>query len=225
MSGLPIIELVVEIITTVMIAGSYAGIVALMFFESLGIPPLPSEIILPLAGSLVVLQGWSLPGVLVAALVGGLLGSYAGYSIGRWGRHWITSPRLGPLSLKPRHLEAMDRWFARRGESTVALARLAPVVRSYISFPAGTARMEPVRFGVYTLFGSIPFTAALVYAGVVLGQHWTEVESAFRFLDYAAVAAIAGLLLLIIVRWKREDRRPPVTPSTEAPPPGEVGKP
>ncbi|HKS59199.1 MAG TPA: DedA family protein [Thermoplasmata archaeon] len=206
MAGIPIIETVVTLITTVMLAGSYAGIVALMFFESLGIPPLPSEIILPLAGSLVVLNGWSLPGVLAAALLGGLLGSYAGYAIGRWGRHWVTSPKLGPLALRARHLEAIDVWCRRRGESTVAVARLVPVVRSYISFPAGTARMEPVRFGLYTLFGSIPFTAALVYAGVTLGQHWTDVVATFRYLDYAAAAGIILALGYIFYRWRREDK-------------------
>lgn len=207
MAAIPILELVISLITTVMLAGSYAGIVALMFFESLGIPPLPSEIILPLAGSLVVLDGWSFPGVVLAALAGGLLGSYAGYSIGRWGRHWVTSPKLGPLRLRPKHLATMDAWFARRGETTVALARLLPIVRSYISFPAGTSRMAPVRFGVYTLLGSIPFTLALVYAGVALGEHWTEVEATFRYLDYATIAFIVIALGWILLRWRREDVR------------------
>ena len=207
MVAIPILETVTSVITTVMIEGSYAGLVALMFFESFGIPPLPSEIILPLAGSLVVLDGWSLPAVLAAALLGGVLGAYAAYAVGRWGRQWVTNPKLGILRLKPEHLATVDGWFARRGEATVGISRLLPVIRSYISYPAGTARMEPTRFGIYTVAGSFPFTLALVYAGVVLGQHWSDVVATFRYLDFAALGVLAVLVTYIVLRWRREEVR------------------
>jgi membrane protein DedA with SNARE-associated domain len=91
----------------------------------------------------------------------------------------------------------MDRWFARRGESTVAVARVLPAVRSYISYPAGTARMDPTRFGLYTLLGSIPWTLALLYAGIVLRSNWTVVEQYFRPIDIALLVAVVGLVVYL----------------------------
>jgi membrane protein DedA with SNARE-associated domain len=95
----------------------------------------------------------------------------------------------------------MDRFFARRGEATVALARLIPVVRSYISYPAGTAKMPPVHFGAYTVAGLLPFEVAFVYLGVVLRSHWGEIESLFGWFDYAVfgLVVVAGVYLYLLL--------------------------
>ncbi len=207
MSSLPIIETVISIITTVLSHGGYAAIVALMLVESFGIPPLPSEIILPFTGFLVALGTFSFWAALAAALVGSVLGSYAGYAVGRWGRGWITGRGPKWLQLKPEHLERMDRWFVRWGQSIVFTARLLPVVRSYISYPAGTARMDPLRFGVYTAVGATPFTAALIYAGVVLGSNWNALVPYFQYADYGAVAALVLTVGWVVLRWRHEERR------------------
>ena len=193
---------VVDIITTILTTVGLPGLFALMVVESIGIPPIPSEVVLPFTGFLVAEGTFSLGGSLAVALAGGLVGSFTAYAIGRWWRERITGLGLGRLRLEARHLERMDRFFARRGELTVALARLVPVVRAYISYPAGTAKMNPVRFGAYTLVGSIPFTLALVYAGMVLRSNWTVVSSSFRYLDYpliAIVVIVVAYLLLQIV--------------------------
>jgi membrane protein DedA with SNARE-associated domain len=201
MVSLPIIETVVALITSVMTAGGLAALLGLMAVESFGIPPLPSEIILPFAGFLVATQVYSWPGALLAAMVGGVLGSYIAYGVGRFGRRWLERPR-GLVRLDPKHLATMDRWFTRHGEVTVIGARLLPIVRSYVSYPAGTAEMDPVRFGLYTLVGITPFTVGLMYAGFVLGSNWTEIATYFHIADYFAAVAIVLLLVYVGLRWR-----------------------
>jgi len=147
-------------------------------------------VILPFAGFLVAEGTFSWAGAASVAVLGALLGSYAAYAVGRWWRHRITGLGIGRLRLEPRHLERVDRYFARHGESTVGLARLVPVIRSYISYPAGTARMDPARFGVYSVLGSIPFTLALIYAGTVLRSNWTSVSSTLAYLNYPLIALV-----------------------------------
>lgn len=173
------------------------GLLALMAVESFGLPPLPSEVILPFSGFLVADGTFSFAGATLAALIGGLLGSYAGYAVGRWWRHRITGLGVGHLRLELRHLERVDRYFARHGEPTVGLARLVPVIRSYISYPAGTARMGPIRFGVFTLAGSVPFTIALIYAGMVLGLNWRYVSASFVYLDYPLIALVVFVVVFL----------------------------
>lgn len=201
-----------------------------MAVESFGLPPLPSEVILPFAGFLVVDGTFSFAGAVSVALVGGLLGSYAAYAVGRWWRHRITGLGVGHLRLESRHLERVDRYFARHGEPTVGLARMVPVIRSYISYPAGTARMEPTRFGIYTLLGSVPFTLALIYAGTVLQRNWSVLSSYFVYLDYPLIALVVVVVVFIGLQvagllapgWPPR-RAEPTAPASSAP--GALGKP
>lgn len=186
-----------DVVVTVLRTVGLPGLLALMAVESLGIPPLPSEVILPFTGFLVADGTFSFAGAASVAVLGGLLGAYAAYAIGRWWRHRVTGLGIGRLRLEARHLERVDRYFARHGESTVGLARMVPVVRSYISYPAGTARMEPVRFGVYTVLGSIPFTLALIYAGFVLRSNWTVVSTDLAYLNYPIVALVVFVVVFL----------------------------
>jgi membrane protein DedA with SNARE-associated domain len=171
-----------------------------MAVESFGLPPVPSEVILPFTGFLVAEGTFSFGGALAVALAGGLVGAYAAYAVGRWWRHRITGLGLGRLRLEQRHLDRVDRFFARHGEVTVGVSRLVPVIRSYISYPAGTAEMEPARFGVYTLLGSIPFAAVLIYAGMVLRSDWTLVSSYFSYLDYPLIALVVVVVVYIALQ-------------------------
>jgi membrane protein DedA with SNARE-associated domain len=190
----------VDLVTTVMTTIGIPGLLALMIVESFGIPPVPSEVVLPFAGFLVADGTFSFGWALAAALVGTVVGSYLAYAVGRWWRHRITGLGVGRLRLEPRHLERVDRFFARRGDLTVGIARLLPVVRSYISYPAGTARMEPVRFGVYTLIGATPFTVALIYAGMILRSNWDVVRSYFTYLDLPFIALIGVGVVFILLQ-------------------------
>ena len=198
-----------------------------MAVESFGLPPIPSEVILPFTGFLVAEGTFSFGPALAVALAGGLLGSYAAYAVGRWWRDRITGLGIGRLRLEQRHLDRVDRFFARHGEATVGFSRLVPVIRSYISYPAGTAKMEPARFGVYTLLGSVPFTLALIYAGIVLRSNWTVVSSYFSLLDYPLIALVVIVVAYIGLQiagvfapgWPpRRARRPADSPPTETGP-------
>ncbi len=144
-----IVGTVADVIVTILTTVGLAGLFGLMVVESFGVPPLPSEVILPFAGFLVATGVFPLGPTIAVALAGALVGAFIAYAAGRWWRERVTQIGIGPIRLEERHLVRMDDWFARHGEVTVALARLVPVVRSYISYPAGSARMPPVRFGVY----------------------------------------------------------------------------
>jgi membrane protein DedA with SNARE-associated domain len=203
----PIVQTVVSVIKTVLTVGGYPGLVALMFFESFGIPPLPSEVILPFTGFLIVLGVFAFGPALAAAMLGAVLGAYAAYAVGRWGRHWLTGAGPRWFRIEQSHLDRMDRWFARWGDAMVAVARLLPIVRAYISYPAGTAKMNPTKFGVYTLLGGIPFSAALIYAGMLLRQHWDALVPYFDLANYLAIVAILLFVVWVVVRWHRDSRQ------------------
>ena len=176
------------------------GLFVLMVVESFGLPPLPSEVILPFAGFLVADGTFPFAGAVAVAVTGGVVGAYAAYAVGRWWRHRIVDIGIGRLRLEPRHLERVDAWFAHHGESTVALSRLLPVIRSYISYPAGTARMEPTRFGAYTALGATPFAIAFIYAGMVLQKNWGAVSATFSYLDYALIALVVLVVVYLILQ-------------------------
>lgn len=146
-----------------------------MILESAGVP-VPSEIILPLFG-LIVLRGgmgfW--PAVLLLALMQ-TIGSWVGYGIGYYGGRPLARSVGRYLLLEERSVDRAEQWFNRYGSAAVFFARFLPVMRTFISWPAGFARMAPVRFTVYTFVGSLPWTAALLYAGVLLGPHLAAVE-------------------------------------------------
>ncbi len=190
---LSLLGLVVGATVAVLQAIGLPGLFAVMAVESFGVPPIPSEVVLPFAGYLVAEGVFPLYGAFAVAVLGGLVGAFAAYAVGRWWRHRLVDLGVGPLRLRPSHLAAMDAFFARRGETTVALARLMPVVRSYVSYPAGTARMSPWRFGAFTTLGLAPFALAFLYAGILLRSRWDEVEALFGWFNYVALAAVVAL--------------------------------
>ncbi len=218
------VNVVIWILSTI----GLPGLLVLMAVESFGLPPIPSEVILPFTGFLIVEGVFPLVGTVLVAIVGGLAGAFAAYAVGRWGRDRVTGMGLGALRIQPSHLERMDRWFARHGEVVVGLARVVPVVRSYISYPAGTARMDPVRFGLYSVVGATPYTLLLLYAGIVLRSHWATVSSYFGPLDYVTavlLGAAVAYLALLVAGWlqpgwppRRSDRPRPASPPTGPPP-------
>ncbi len=219
-----LVATLVDVLTSILRTIGLPGLFALMVVESFGVPPLPSEVILPFSGFLVAEGVYGFVPAVVVAVAGGLVGAYIAYAVGRWGRHRITGLGLGQLRLDPAQLDRMDRFFRRRGEITVAIARLLPIVRAYVSYPAGTARMEPVRFGVFTAAGSLPFAVVLIYAGVVLRSNWDLVSQEFGILDVVLIAAIvvgAAYLIAVALGWIRPKflARPPA----EAPPDGPSG--
>jgi membrane protein DedA with SNARE-associated domain len=207
-----LIGLVITVLGTI----GLTGLFLLMTVESFGIPPLPSEIILPFAGFLIATGTFLFWPTLLVALAGSLTGAFIAYAVGRWWRHWLIRIHLGPVRLQQRHLDRMDTWFAKYGEAMVAIARCIPVVRAYISYPAGTARMPPARFGGYTLLGSIPWTLGLLYAGILLGKRWRVVERYIAPIDYIVYGMIiAGAIYVVFVYLRA--RRAALTSATTTP--------
>ena len=188
----------------------YLGVAVLTGLENL-LPPIPSEVILPLAGFLAGQGRFSLPGVVLAATVGSVAGALVLYGLGRWiGEEALRRFIRGfgrYLLLKEEDLDRAAAWFDRHGATAVLVGRLVPLVRSGISIPAGIERMPLWRFVVYTAVGSALWNGALVGLGWVLGDQWHVVRRYAEVASYAVIAAIAALLLWFI--WRRLRQRRP----------------
>lgn len=173
----------------------YGGIVLLMAIESACIP-LPSEIIMPFSGYLVHRGQLSLQLVALAGSVGCVLGSVVAYCAGAWGGRPLVE-KYGKYVLISHHdLALADRWFARHGDITVFIGRLLPVVRTFIAFPAGVARMSLWRFNLYTFVGSYLWCLGLAWVGMKLGEHWNTLGVYFHRFD-----AVVALIILAAVIW------------------------
>jgi membrane protein DedA with SNARE-associated domain len=193
-----ILAYLVQFVTHVIQAGGYAGIVALMGIESACIP-LPSEIIMPFAGYLVYLGHFNLWWAATAGALGCNVGSLVAYWIGAKGGRPLVE-RYGRWVLMSHHdLDRMTWFFAKYGSITVLLARLLPVVRTFIAFPAGIAKMPQLRFHLYTFVGSWPWCLGLAYAGKKLGESWDDPHSPFHEMFHRFHTAIVLLLLAGIV--------------------------
>jgi membrane protein DedA with SNARE-associated domain len=182
------------------IAGlGYGGIVLLMAIESACIP-LPSEVTMPFAGYLVSTGRFGLQMVAIAGAIGCLLGSYVAYFVGASGGRRLLERYGRYVLIAPGELEIADHFFARWGGATVFWSRLLPVVRTFIAFPAGVARMPIVRFTIYTLIGSYLWCLALAFAGQKLGQHWQTLGPWFHRFDVVVAALIAGGAAFVLYR-------------------------
>jgi membrane protein DedA with SNARE-associated domain len=173
----------------------YLGVVVAMTIESACIP-LPSEIILPLAGWMVSRQVFTLWGATLAGTLGCVIGSVLAYWVGVIGGRPLLERYGRYVLISTRDLDVADRWFGRYGEAAIFFSRMLPVIRTFISLPAGIARMHFGRFVLYTALGSFPWSLALVYAGKSLGDNWEQVRTVLANLDYAIVA-----LVVIAVGW------------------------
>jgi membrane protein DedA with SNARE-associated domain len=181
----------------------YGGVLILMAIESACIP-LPSEVTMPFAGYLVATGRFNLQLVAVAGAGGCLLGSYAAYYVGASGGRWFLERYGRYILIAPHELEIADRFFARWGGATVFWSRLLPVVRTFIAFPAGVARMRLLPFTLYTLVGSYLWCLGLAYAGMELGAHWKALGPYFhRFDGVIGFALVVGAALLLYNRLKR----------------------
>ena len=198
---------IAHVIVTVLSAAGYGGLVGLMAIESACIP-LPSEIILRFAGYLVSLGRMDLYLVATFGALGCNLGSAVAYEVGRYGgrpaiQHWGQY-----VLLTRRDLERADRFFRRFGDFAVLLARMLPLVRTFIALPAGIAAMPRGRFHLYTFVGSWPWCFLLAWLGMLLGQRWADdprMHLAFQALDYAIMAL--ALIALARFAWLRRGGR------------------
>ena len=177
------------------------AVFALMLLESMGIL-IPSEAISPFAGYLVSQGQMGFFAAVAAGVLGNLVGSWVAYFIGLWGGRelWFQYGRY--VGVRAHHLKVAEKWFDRYGEFTVFISRCLPVVRTFISFPAGAARMNLAKFSFYTFIGCVPCVFALTYFGYYLGENWDEVGHFLHYLDYAVALAVLAGTLYFFLRWR-----------------------
>lgn len=191
-----ILSAVANWVIGVISALNYGGVILLMAIESANIP-LPSEIIMPFSGFLVAKGEMNLWWVGLAGGFGCVVGSIFSYYLGYFGGRPLIE-KYGKYILISHHdLDLADKWFKNRGDMTVFVGRLLPVVRTFISFPAGIARMNIWKFVVYSFLGSVPWCVLLAFAGQKMGENWENLRKYFHGVDWVILA----LIVLGIVWW------------------------
>jgi membrane protein DedA with SNARE-associated domain len=202
-------HIVIPLLNTLYGAVGYVGVMLAMAIES-AMVPLPSELVLPYAGFLVsdssklepLTHGrWEFWIVVAVATLGNTLGSIVGYYIGAWGGRPFLE-RWGRYLLISKHeLELADRFFDKYGPATAFFSRLMPIVRTFISFPAGVARMPLGKFILFSTLGAIPWSILLVWAGVQLGANWVQIRATLQPYDLA-IAVLMVVLIGLFIWWR-----------------------
>lgn len=183
----------------------YGGIFFLMALESACIP-IPSEIIMPFSGFLVFEEKFSLLWVVIWGTIGNLIGSVAAYLVGFYGGRPLLEKYGKFILISSHELELADRWFLKYGSLSVLFSRMLPAVRTFISLPAGVARMPFFKFCFYTFLGSLPWSFALTYAGLIMGENWKGLEVYFRKFDWAiAILGVIALGFFVYHKIKTKD--------------------
>jgi membrane protein DedA with SNARE-associated domain len=184
----------------------YLAIFLLMVAESACIP-IPSELIMTFGGALaagaVPGTGLNLAGVIFAGVAGNVVGSYIAWAVGRYGGQPALRRWGRRLRIREHDLDRATQWFGRYGARAVLIGRLLPVVRTFISLPAGIAGMKPVRFGIYTTIGCIPWTAALAAAGYAVGANWNSIVTGFHGPTYIIAAIVVIGIAVAVWRYLR----------------------
>ena len=199
----------------------YLAVFLLMLAESACIP-VPSEVIMLFGGALsagaVPGAHPSLVGIIVAGVLGNVAGSYIAWAVGRYAGQAAVRRWGHRVGIRDREVDRATVWFERHGTAAVLVGRLVPVVRTFISLPAGFAAMPPVRFGVYTTLGCIPWTAALAIAGYELGANWQGVANGFHGPTYViAGIVVVAIAVVAIVHFRRGGRHRGSTQGTRGP--------
>jgi membrane protein DedA with SNARE-associated domain len=203
-------ESVVNEVAHLVRTGGLPMIFALMALGSACIP-IPSEVVMLFAGFAVADKVESgahhhltMLGIVLAGLLGTLVGSWVSYAVGRGGRLELLERHGAKIHMGPSQIQRADRWFQRYGEPIVLFGRLIPLLRAFVSLPAGISRMPIVRFTVLTLIGSIPWVVGLAIAGHAVGGDWTNVRKGFEYVDYVVLALIViGIVYLVVRRRGR----------------------
>jgi membrane protein DedA with SNARE-associated domain len=206
-----ILDPIVDAATDFIDAVGAIGVFVLMLLESACVP-IPSEATMLFAGFNVSEGDMTLLEIVVAGVLGNLVGSWIAYAAGYYGRiELLDRNRL--IHINPKHLAWADSWFQRHGDATVFFTRLLPIIRTFISLPAGVARMPFWRFTWLTLAGCIPWVLALAVIGREVGDNWEQWRDNLHYLDYAVVLAIVIGIAYLLIRRRRE---PPDERSSES---------
>jgi membrane protein DedA with SNARE-associated domain len=200
----PIVNFAVDVVD----AMGLPGVFLLMLFESACIP-FPSEATMLFAGFNVSAGEYSLFAATAVGVAANVVGSWIAYAVGYFGRIDILEKHGRKLHIKPSHLAWADRWFERYGDATVFFSRMLPIIRTFISLPAGVAKMPFWRFTVFTTAGCIPWVLMLTWIGKAAGDNWEKWKDKLHYVDYAVLAAIILGLIWLFVRWRRNSSGEP----------------
>jgi membrane protein DedA with SNARE-associated domain len=197
----PLVQFAVDVVDKL----GLPGVFVLMVAESACIP-IPSEGTMLFAGFNVSNGEYSLLAVVAVATAANVVGSWLAYAVGYYGRIDILEKHGRKLHIKPSHLAWADRWFERYGAWTVFLTRMLPVIRTFISLPAGVARMPFWRFTLLTLAGCIPWIFMLALIGREVGDRWERWKDSLHYVDYAVVALVVVGIVFLVLRNRRKPR-------------------
>ena len=197
-----IVEFVSNFAINIISSLGYWGVFIGMTLESACIP-LPSEVIMPFAGFAVYQGKMTLLGITIVGTLGNLLGALIAYFVGLKGGRPFLEKYGRYILISSSKLDLADSWFKKYGHEAVLISRVLPIIRTFISLPAGIARMDLKKFIVYTFLGSLPWTFALGYIGVQLGPHWDIIKGYFHILDIIVVIGIIGVLTYLIYKYKK----------------------
>jgi membrane protein DedA with SNARE-associated domain len=200
-------------------AVGYVGVAVAVALETI-VAPIPSEVILPMAGWKVSQSavdasivepltglGWNIPLAVAFATVGSVAGALVGYAIGAWGGRPLLDRYGRYVGIGAEDLDRADRWFDRWGSWAVFLGRMVPLVRTFVSYPAGISRMPMGRFLLFSTLGSLPWNLALIVAGFVVGENYEAISAAMKPYEYLIYVVVIGITLIIVGRWWWRKRR------------------
>jgi len=199
----PIVQFAVNVIHDL----GLAGVFVLMVLESACIP-IPSEATMLFAGFNVSQGHYSLIAVTLVGASANLVGSWSAYAVGYYGRVDILERHGRKLHISPAHLRAADRYFERHGSATVFFTRMLPFIRTFISLPAGVARMPFLRFSLLTFAGCLPWVFALALIGREVGSKWERWRHSLGYVDYAVVALLVLAVAYLVLKRRRRDAAP-----------------
>jgi membrane protein DedA with SNARE-associated domain len=200
-------------------AVGYVGVAVAVALETI-VAPIPSEVILPMAGWKVsqsavdasVLEpltglGWNIPLAVAFATLGSVVGALVGYAIGAWGGRPLLDRYGRYVGIGAEDLDRADRWFDRWGSWAVFLGRMVPLVRTFVSYPAGISRMPMGRFLLFSTLGSLPWNLALIVAGFVVGENYEAISAAMKPYEYLIYVVVFGVTVILVGRWWWGKRR------------------
>ena len=198
------VELISSFILEIIRRGGYAGVFILMTLESAGLP-IPSEIIMPFSGFLAARGNFDFWIAVAMGTLGNIIGSLVLYRIGEYGGRPFIQRWGRWLFLEDSHIIKAEEWFKKYGDAAIFFGRLLPVIRTYISFPAGVGRMNLAKFNFYTAVGSFPWVLLLTYMGFKLGERWHILETYFRKFDIIILGLGVLLVVWFLVKYLRRD--------------------
>jgi membrane protein DedA with SNARE-associated domain len=181
----------------------YWGVFIGMTLESACIP-LPSEVIMPLSGFVVYRGEMSLLGITIVGAVGNLIGSWIAYFVGLKGGRPFLEKYGKYVLISPKKLDMAHEWFDKYGHEAVLISRVLPIIRTFISLPAGIAEMDLKKFSIYTFLGSLPWCFVLAYIGFMLGPKWNIIEEYFHYMDIVVVIALVILAIYLVHKYWRD---------------------